>query len=317
MNFLTIGIPAFRRPELLSLCLEKAIEASNGYDVSFLVCDDSPEKLNEVVVQRFINSGINIRYIPNEKCLCIDANIKKCFDEALSHYVWVIGEDDHIMPAGIKNFFNYSFTNLPEIFLMNYVYCSDDYSKDVSKPLINFNGEIGRLNILEEFYKFGFIGAIAISKKSWSQYSPNAPVGTYFHHLSVIGKLIFSQKKPKIAFINQVTIRNRAESGNSATWVSEALSVHFGYYDAIRYFKASLSYKEWGILLKRSKELFRPTDPLWLLSKRADGAYNLIEWQKYFSEMTSPKKYFLLIISFFPKFLARFMKFLYFKLIRG
>ena len=317
MNLLTIGIPAFERPELLSLCLEKAIEASKGYDVSFLVCDDSTEKVNEVVVQKFINNGINIRYISNKECLGIDENIKKCFDEALSHYVWVIGEDDHVMPSAIENFFNRSASDLPEIFLMNYVYCSNDYTRDLSKPLINFNGEINRLNILREFYKFGFIGAIVFSKKSWSKYSPNAPVGTFFHHLSVLGKLIFSQNKPKISFIDQINIRNRAESGSSATWVSEALSVHFGYYDAINYFKSNLNNKEWGVILNSSKKLFRPTDVLWLLSKRADGAFNLIEWQKNFAEMKSPKKFLLLLISFFPISLAKSMKFLYFKLIRG
>ena len=187
MNFLTIGIPAFKRPELLSLCLEKAIEASIGFDVGFLVCDDSPEKLNKAVVEKFIKNGINIRYISNKECLGIDANIKKCFDEASSHYVWVIGEDDHITPTAIKNLFNYSLSDLPEVFLMNYVYCSDDYTKDISKPLLKFNGKITRSKILKEFYKFGFIGAIVVSKKKWSHHSPNAPIGTYFHHLSVFG----------------------------------------------------------------------------------------------------------------------------------
>ena len=96
-------------------------------------------------------------------------------------------------------------------------------------------------------------GAIVFSKKSWNKYSPNAPVGTFFHHLSVLGKLIFSQNKPKISFIDQINIRNRAESGSSATWVSEALSVHFGYYDAINYFKSNLNNKEWGVILNSSK----------------------------------------------------------------
>ena len=317
MSFLTIAIPAFRRPELLAGALDKAVEASQEYDVSFLVCDDSPDKVNESVAKKYALSGIKIRYLSNSSCLGIDANIKKCFDEASSDYVWVIGEDDQITPGAVEAIEDAVQKSAPDVLFLNYVYCSNDYSLDLSKPLLSFNNGITRESILAEYYKFGFIGGVVFSKDKWSKYSPEAPLGTYFHHLSVMGKMLFSNAGLRAEYLATTNIRNRAENGDSASWTSQAVSVHFGYYEAIRYFESDLSSDEWDLLLRESKALFRPTDSLWLLSKRADGAFDADEWRNRFSEFSLPKRGVLWLVAHFPVSLAKLLKWAYFKCKRG
>jgi glycosyltransferase involved in cell wall biosynthesis len=312
MSYLTIAIPAYERPELLSECLKTAIESARGYDVSILVCDDSPHNLNKAVVDALDFEKLLINYISNSECLGIDANIKKCFDMASSQYVWVIGEDDHVSPTAVENFFANIEYSKPDIFFLNYIYCTNDYKKDLGEKLLSFENGINRKMILTEFYKFGFIGSVAISKHKWAQYTSDAPIGTYFHHLSVIGRILFSEEQCDAVFLKDTFSRNRAENSDSASWIEHSLAVHFGYYCAVTYFREDLSPQEWELLIRSSKALFRPTDPFWLLSKRADGVFDFEAWLKHFSRAPFFKRTLLLLISYFPINLAKIMKKTYF-----
>lgn len=312
MSFLTIAIPAYERPQLLYECLKTIIESARGYDVSIMVCDDSPDNLNKAVVDALNCKNFLINYISNSECLGIDANIKKCFDMATSEYVWVIGEDDHVAPNAIKNFFASVEHSKPSIIFLNYIYCTNDYKKDLGKKLLSFENGMNRAMILKEFYKFGFIGSIAISKRKWALYTSDAPIGTYFHHLSVLGKILFSEAQCDVAFLKDISSRNRAEDSDSSSWIEHSLSVHFGYYTAVAHFRKDLSLQEWKSLIQSSKTLFRPSDPLWLLSKRADGVFNYKDWLKYFSNDPFLKRILLLLISHFPINLAKIMKSTYF-----
>lgn len=308
MYKLTIAIPAFKRPELLEQALQAALEASDGFDVEILICDDSGEELNKEVSLAHSDDRGNIRYISNETCLGIDANIKKCFDSANGEFCWVIGEDDHVTRGSLSYLFDRIENSPTAVVFLNYVYCSNDYKSDLSAPLLKFKGHVSRQSILENFYKFGFIGSIVVSVAQWRSHSPKAPLGTYFHHLSVIGTIVFSKGDLDIHFIDFVCVRNRAENGDSASWTSQALAVHFGYYDAITFFEPLLSEDERSLLYEASEKLFRPKSALWLLSKRADKAFSVLELQSFRHQYSSLQRKCFWLIAIVPVPIAKIAK---------
>ena len=308
---LTIAIPAFKRPELLKQTLQEVLAASDGFDVEILICDDSGEELNKEIFLSHSDNCENIRYISNETCLGIDANIKNCFDSANAEFCWVIGEDDHITRESVSLLFDRIENCAAVVVFLNYVYCSNDYKTDLSGPLLKFNGPISRRAILENFYKFGFIGSIVVSTAHWRSHSMEAPVGTYFHHLSVIGKIIFSKSEIDINFIDAICVRNRAENGDSASWTSQALAVHFGYYDAIRFFELCLGEDERSLLHEASEALFRPKNALWLLSKRADEAFSVSELQRFRHQYSRLQQKLFWFIAVVPVPIAKIAKSVY------
>ncbi len=313
---LTIGIPVYRRPDLLRKLIDSILCSVSGDDVEILVCDDSSDRVNEKVVSYYSDQG-RFRYIHNEVNLGIDANIKKCFDEASGEYVLVIGEDDIVSEGSIDNIVNeLKSDNAFDAVVLNYIYCTNDHKKNIGSPLFDSSMIINRNSLLENFYKFGFIGSFVISKACWDRYTPESPLGTYFHHLGVLGKVCFEGDfiSNSIGFVSDVCVRNRAEDASSNSWIESSFNVHFGFYKALDHFASNLTSSELVKLHSHSRALFRPKNFLWVLAKRADGVYGLSQFREYYSAEPIFSKLIYLSIAIYPPFLAQFMKKIYYKI---
>ncbi len=307
---LSVCIPAYKRPDLLAGALDSVISSCGSADVEILVCDDSPDGQNRQVVMEKSLSHPGVRYLHNENRLGLDANIKKCFDEARGDYVLVMGEDDHLTGSAVTRILDAVRDGKPEVVVTNYVYCSNDYRRDIGKPLFEPGTQVTRRGLLKNFYKLGFVGSFVISREAWSRFTRSAPVGTYYHHLSVLGKNFF-QANVEAGFVGDVCVRNRAEDINSSSWADKSLDVHFGYFDALRHFKPDLGEEEWNYLVQCSRVLFRPRSFAWLLSKRADGVYGLDAFVRWFSNEKLPVRAGCYLAAVFPLFAARFLKRMY------
>jgi glycosyltransferase involved in cell wall biosynthesis len=308
---LSVCIPAYKRPDLLAGALDSVISSCRSDCIEVLVCDDSPDRQNQRVVMDKALSHPNVRYVHNENRLGLDANIKKCFDEASGDYVLVMGEDDHLTDMALTHILDTLHADNPDVVITNYVYCSNDYKRDIGKPLFDAGMQVTRRGLLGCFYKLGFVGSFVISKRAWSKFSHAAPVGTYFHHLSVLGKNFFLSPDLEIGFVNDVCVRNRAEDVNSSSWADRSLDVHFGYFDALHHFKSDLDEEEWKHLMQSSRALFRPQSFLWLLSKRADGVYGTEAFARWFSKERLSVKAGCYLAAIFPMFAARSLKKIY------
>lgn len=310
---LTIGIPVFRRPHLLKKVLESIVVSAKKSNLLFevFISDDSPEAANQEICKHMERHIQNIRYSHNKKNIGIDWNIRKCFHEANGEYVLVIGEDDLVDQELLVKFDKFISISSPSLFILDYIYCTDDFSRDLGKPLFSFEQSPKRADLVLNFYKFGFIGSLIFNRQAFIKQSILAPVGTYFHHLSVLGILLFDENTSSTyEYIPGTNIRNRSESANSTSWVNQSLDAHNGYYSAVSWFEEKLSPSESKILHQYSKKIFRPLSIFWLLSKRADGAYNFSHWKKWHQELNIFKKCLLLGVSILPMILLRPIKFI-------
>ena len=99
---LTIAIPTYNRARYLRENLNVLFDQLAAEPrVELIISDNaSPDETPEVV-SGFVERGLQVRYLRNETNVGPDANFLQCFELARGKYVWLVGDDDIILPGGI------------------------------------------------------------------------------------------------------------------------------------------------------------------------------------------------------------------------
>jgi len=102
LPLLTIAIPTYNRCVFLTQLLEVLSPQLVGETrVEVLISDNSSPDDTPAVVGSFREKGLSIRYKRNETNIGADANFLQCYQMALGEYVWIIGDDDVIVPGAM------------------------------------------------------------------------------------------------------------------------------------------------------------------------------------------------------------------------
>jgi abequosyltransferase len=105
---LTIAIPTYNRApflgELLS-CLYG--QCMSDPQLELLVSDNASTDETPAIVEAYVDRGLPIRYLRNVSNIGADANFMQCFDKAKGKYVWLIGDDDLVVPGAIGKIISY------------------------------------------------------------------------------------------------------------------------------------------------------------------------------------------------------------------
>ena len=112
---LTICIPTFNRPYSIQRCL-KSIETSLrefDFPVNICISDNSENDETLLVLMEFAES-LKINYKKNSRNLGYAANFKSVVNMAATDYVWLIGDDDILLPNSFENIFN-MFRDFPNL----------------------------------------------------------------------------------------------------------------------------------------------------------------------------------------------------------
>jgi abequosyltransferase len=117
---LTISIPTYNRSfflnELLSCLLDQCI---SNPKIELLVSDNDSSDETPSIVKAYINRGLEIRYLRNTTNVGADRNFLQCFEKARGKYVWIIGDDDVVIPGAIGKIITYLETNEYNIIYVN------------------------------------------------------------------------------------------------------------------------------------------------------------------------------------------------------
>lgn len=106
---LTIAVPTYNRAEYLNLCLARIGEEINGLDeaqarlVRVCVADNGSTDNTREVVSRY--QGLlaeQLKSVRTEVNQGMDFNFTRCYELAQTPYVWLVGDDDIILPGGLK-----------------------------------------------------------------------------------------------------------------------------------------------------------------------------------------------------------------------
>lgn len=102
---LSICIPTFNRcrflAELLASMAPQIATASDAPFAELLISDNASTDGTAETVAAFRSRGLSVEYHCNEANLGADANFLRCLSLARGKYVWVLGDDDLVMPWAI------------------------------------------------------------------------------------------------------------------------------------------------------------------------------------------------------------------------
>lgn len=95
---LSICIPTFNRAKALKGNLDALFQQSMGKNLplEFMISDNCSTDDTAKVVNSFIEKGMSINYIRNQKNLGMDGNFAQCYRKASGKYVLVLGDDDFL-----------------------------------------------------------------------------------------------------------------------------------------------------------------------------------------------------------------------------
>ncbi len=124
---LSIAIPTFNRGKYLAESLRAlAPQLAGELRVELIISDNSSSDDTQTVVGSFLREGLSCRYIRNESNIGADANFLQCFREARGKYVWLLGDDDILVPGGLAKILPLLETgNYSLVYLNSYSFTSD------------------------------------------------------------------------------------------------------------------------------------------------------------------------------------------------
>lgn len=99
---LTIAIPTYNRAAYLRQSLEALLPQFAGRrDVELLISDNASPDSTPALIQSFRERGFDLIHQRNLTNIGADANFLQCYEMARGEYVWVVGDDDIVVPGAI------------------------------------------------------------------------------------------------------------------------------------------------------------------------------------------------------------------------
>ena len=185
---LSICIPTYNRANHLVSCLNSIITCSLNSDLQFQVCVSDNHSTDETeAVVRNAQLSIDIKYHKNFSNLGIARNILKVASIADGDFVWLLGDDDLLMPDAIEAL--YRLIDLyPDVdfFYLNSFHLTTEYVQGYPSPFDTANlpvdmepfskwknvGVMPFFALIDPRVSFDFLGGIFLSvfrKETWAK----------------------------------------------------------------------------------------------------------------------------------------------------
>ena len=98
---LTIAIPTYNRANCLRLLLSELAKQISDDRVELIVSDNASPDETPKIIEDYTRQGMKFQYTRNIINVGPDANILQCYEMAQGEYVWIVGDDDVIVPGGL------------------------------------------------------------------------------------------------------------------------------------------------------------------------------------------------------------------------
>ncbi len=183
---LSVCIPTYNRASHLANCLQSLISNQARSGVRFQVCvsDNCSTDGTEHVV-RLAQASIDIKYHRNPGNLGIPRNFLNAVEMADGEFVWLIGDDDLLLPSAIEEL-SQLIERYPDVdyFYINSFHLTTQYVFSFPQPFDTSNlpvtmkpfsswsqsGEMKFIDLIDPKISFDFLGGMYLSvfrRKSW------------------------------------------------------------------------------------------------------------------------------------------------------
>lgn len=169
---LTIAIPTYNRARYLRESLDTLLkQLSADSRLEFFISDNASSDDTGLVVEEFRLRGLPVIYYRNEINTGSDGNILRCFERAAGKYVWIVGDDDIILPGAIDRILELIATReFDLVYLQPYAF-RQDYDREIIKDPYRRTSEI-LYNPIEFAHEAGqlimFISSVITNKTRYN-----------------------------------------------------------------------------------------------------------------------------------------------------
>lgn len=189
---LSICIPTYNRGSHLANCLNSIISCSLNSDIKFQVCvSDNCSTDNTEDIVRNAQSAIDIKYHKNARNLGHARNFLNVVSMAEGDFIWLIGDDDLLMPYAIEELHRL-FVDHPgvDFFYVNSFHLNTEFLEKFPAPFDTANlpknmapfskwtvaGEMPFLQLIDPKISFDFLGGMFLSVFRREKWISNANV---------------------------------------------------------------------------------------------------------------------------------------------
>lgn len=128
-TILTIGIPTYNRPDSLEETLKQLQSEKHDYFNILIIDDYLLNNHTQKLIGRYQQSMPNISYYRNNINLGYAKNILRIYELTKTPYVWLLSDDDKVLPGAPKKIINAVSAYKPTIAVFNHVFI-DSYGKN-------------------------------------------------------------------------------------------------------------------------------------------------------------------------------------------
>ena len=232
---ISICIPTYNRSKHLANCLQSIITNRSRSIIDFEVCvsDNCSTDETEDVIRR-VQSRIPIKYQRNATNFGIARNFLNAVEMAAGEFVWLIGDDDLLLPHALEDICELLGVHKDvDFFYVNSFHLKAEYVLSFPQPFDTANlpenmtpfsswpnsGEMNFMDLINPKISFDFLGGMYLSvfrRRNWIE-NVNA-----LDETAVLDSRIFSHLDNTFP---HVKIFSQAFAGSRAYFSSQALSV--------------------------------------------------------------------------------------------
>lgn len=232
---LSICIPTFNRSKHLRNCLESIRTSFSKYQEDYQVCisNNASSDETEKIVNEY-SDWLPIKYNVNLLNVGVARNVLKVTEMAEGEFVWLLGDDDLVMPGAIDELINLlNFVKEVDYFYINSYHLTTDYVHSFSQPfqldnlpenMVPFSswkkrGKLAFLELIDPKISFDFLGGMFLAvfkKEKWD------------NNLSVLNEKELMSEKTFSHFDNtfvHVKVFSHAFANSMAYFYEKPLSV--------------------------------------------------------------------------------------------
>lgn len=177
---LTVAIPTYNGAVTIARTLESVLsQAVKGVEV--IVCDNCSTDSTAAVVNDWMARYPVLKYFGNEKNVGYDRNVDLCMRRASGKFVWLLGDDDLILPGGINSLLE-AINAAPDSGVI-YADCPHPIklSPDAGGVCMNGDDFLDRIR-----FKNGFVSTNVFSRKLWAAVDLSRYIDTGWIHVGFL-----------------------------------------------------------------------------------------------------------------------------------
>jgi glycosyltransferase involved in cell wall biosynthesis len=138
---LTIAIPTYNRARHLELCLMRIHEELVSLPLNMLnlvkvyVSNNASTDDTNVVISNFQLKKVNsVELVHNQENIGAERNVVQCYESSTTPYVWILGDDDVILPGALKKILDVLLHQDVDILYLNHYWFKDEYLSRAALP---------------------------------------------------------------------------------------------------------------------------------------------------------------------------------------